>query len=327
MSIERNTILQGDALEVLKTLSSNSVQCCITSPPYYGLRDYGVPGQIGLEDTPDAYISMLVEVFREVRRVLRDDGTLWVNIGDSYAGSWGNYAPGGIKGVQRSRTEEGERWERKAYQDTKFLPPTARAREMGLKPKDLIGIPWLLAFALRADGWYLRQELIWNKPNCMPESVTDRCTKSHETIFMLSKCERYFYDQEAIKEPGQDWGPRDRSNFRNGTIDPLLKHHGFLDGNFAERGRNKRSVWTVSTQSYDGAHFATFPPKLIEPCILAGSRPGDVVLDCFMGAGTVALVASQHHRNWLGIELNPTYIDLAMKRIHTVQPVLWEVPA
>jgi DNA modification methylase len=281
----RNTIIQGEALAVLKTLPDKIVQCCITSPPYYGLRSYLPDGhddkhlEIGLEDTPEAYIARLVEVFHEVRRVLRDDGTLWCNIGDSYAGSWGNYAPGGIKGVQRSRSEEGERWERKAYQDTTFLPPTARVK--GLKPKDLMMIPARLAIALQSDGWYLRSDIIWVKPSAMPESVTDRPTSAHEHIFLLAKNERYFYDAAAIAEPairsgdiGSFGGAKGRNHITP-VHDPNYRNGHEQWGRMIETGatRNKRNVWTVATKPYSESHFAVFPPKLIEPCILAGSSP------------------------------------------------------
>lgn len=255
--IARNRIIQGDALAVLKTLPSNTVNCCVTSPPYYGLRDYGVAGQIGLEDTPEAYIARLVDVFREVRRVLRDDGTLWVNIGDSYAGS----GKGGQSESKRS---------------TNWQPEYVNLGETyGLKPKDLVGIPWMLAFALRADGWYLRQDIIWSKTNPMPESVTDRCTKAHEYIFLLSKSAKYFYDAGAIKEPTvtNDSIIRDRDNTQLNNV-PGRSHMGGLTTNNYEM-RNKRSVWTVTTQPYTGSHFAVFPPELIRPCIKAGCPVGE----------------------------------------------------
>lgn len=255
------------------------VQTCVTSPPYFGLRDYGHDGQIGLEQTPEAYIAAMVEVFRCVCDVLADDGTLWLNIGDSYAGAgYSNHKNTG--GTQR---ENGGK--------QRHLSGT------GCKPKDLIGVPWMLAFALRADGWYLRQDIIWHKPNPMPESVRDRCTKAHEYIFLLSKSEKYFFDSEAIKEPVKT----SSENIR-------------FEGKKYDRA-NKRSVWQVATRPYKGAHFATFPPALIEPCILAGSRPNDVVLDPFMGSGTTAQVAIQHGRQYLGCELNEKYWPLQEKRI------------
>jgi DNA modification methylase len=301
-------IITGDALTMLRTLKDGFIQTCITSPPYFGLRDYGVEGQIGLEISPDEYVARLVEVFREVRRVLREDGTLWLNLGDTYANDtkWG-----GTTGGKHVKELHGDNAAR-------------HRRHTGLKPKDLIGIPWMVAFALRADGWYLRSDIIWNKPNTMPESVEDRPTKSHEYLFLFAKNERYYYDSEAIREPAikgdahagarnYAWQPdKGRLRFSQTESDRAI-------------GRNKRSVWTISTQSYEEAHFATFPPKLIEPCILAGSRPGDIVLDPFIGAGTTALVAIGHGRHYLGVELNPEYVTLAEKRIHHVQQNLWTV--
>jgi DNA modification methylase len=327
-----NIILAGDALTILKTLPDSFVQTCVTSPPYYGLRDYGMPDQIGLEETPEAYIARLVEVFHEVRRVLRDDGTLWVNIGDSYAGSWGNSGNrpeiDGKESTQRSR--ETQVFSREGYVDHRSVPPTAKLSRYGYKPKDLIGIPWLLAFALRADGWYLRSDIIWSKSNCMPESVQDRPTKSHEYLFLLTKSERYYYDADAIREEHQTGMKKLGSTWEERKANGTPSRYGFnsaiqsLDwmGKHPQ-GRNKRSVWSVSTIAYSEAHFAVFPPKLIEPCILAGSRPDDIVLDCFMGAGTTALVALQHGRQYLGVELNPEYVKLAEKRILHVQQNLW----
>jgi DNA modification methylase len=249
-------IIEGDCRDVLRTLPERSVQTCVTSPPYFGLRDYGHGGQIGLEPSPDEFVAALVGVFREVRWVLRDDGTVWLNLGDSYAGGGrGGGTPGSLEGGSATQIASG-------------LGPRPLA---GMKPKDLLGIPWLVAFALRADGWYLRSDIIWSKPNPMPESVTDRPTKAHEYVFLLSKGPRYFYDADAIREPAQDWGTRDRSGpLYDGSVGPQNGHTGLRDLNHAEAGRNKRSVWTVATQPYPGAHFATFPPKLIEPCILAG---------------------------------------------------------
>ena len=305
-------------------------QTCVTSPPYFGLRDYGVDGQIGMEQTPDEYVAAMVEVFRCVRDVLADDGTLWLNIGDSYCST----APGTKNAPQTkgSKTEAGQ-WANQR-------PPTPA----GMKPKDLIGIPWMLAFALRADGWYLRQDIIWHKPNPMPESVRDRCTKAHEYVFLLSKSERYFFDSEAMKEPAKEWHGRAATFDRSGNAvadhiipgqnaalhrpRPSVKRGEFngktnaMPGREAFRAvtptRNRRSVWTVATRPYKGAHFATFPPALIEPCILAGSRPGDIVLDPFMGSGTTAQVALQHGRRYLGCELNPDYAPLSRERIRNL---------
>lgn len=379
-----NHIYTGDSLAVLRTLPSESVQCCITSPPYYGLRDYGVEGQIGLEETPEAYVEKLVQVFREVRRVLRADGTCWVNLGDTYS-----------SGTQKTQVQPSGR----VIAHTAMIkgkPMRAPVIE-GMKPKDLIGIPWMVAFALRADGWYLRSDIIWAKSNAMPESVTDRPTKAHEYMFLLAKSERYYYDADAIREPHTtESNIRDRGKegvwASSALLTPIGK--GMREWNHPQ-GRNKRTVWTIASQPYSEAHFATFPPKLIEPCVLAGTSPracehclapweritehdfipqqdvrdpaklakasikgldksngwGDtprgtvnvitagwrptctcanntgagkcIVLDPFLGAGTVALVALQHGRGYLGIELNPAYVTLAENRIATVQQHLW----
>jgi DNA modification methylase len=281
------------------------VQTCVTSPPYFGLRDYGHDGQIGLEPTPDQFIAKLVDVFREVKRVLKDDGTLWLNIGDSYARTEGT-----DRKVSDSANVGSTRNTLEQIADRKQRAPE------GIKPKDLIGIPWLLAFALRADGWYLRQEIIWRKPNPMPESVTDRCTKSHESIFLLAKSGKYYFDNGAIKEDAKNWGTRDRSEFRGGTTDPLLKQHGLAGKEDEdEPTRNKRSVWTVATTPYKGAHFATFPTALIEPCILAGAPAGGIVLDPFFGSGTTGQVAQALGRRFIGCELNPAYKALQDERL------------
>ena len=299
-----NKIITGNAIEVLKELPDCTADCCITSPPYLGLRDYGVNGQIGLENSVEAYINRLTDIFREVRRVLKSDGTLWLNIGDRYATS--NYE----------------------YDNC--------------KRKDLIGIPWILAFALRDDGWYLRQDIIWEKPNAMPESVKDRCTKSHEYIFLLSKQSKYYFDYETIKEPavgfnnilpaGSKGTLRPNSRLRKGNIRTFRGGGVYTKGqsfnNSAEimresHGnnenitglRNKRSIWTVATQGYKEAHFATFPEKLIELCVLAGSKEGGVVLDPFLGSGTTAVVAKKFNRGFIGIELNPKYAEMAKRRL------------
>lgn len=420
-------IITGDCLESLKRLPDNSVHCCVTSPPYWGLRDYGTAtweggqsdcdhkvrvdpkiesstlgggkntighqqegfknicprcgairkdNQLGLEESPDLYVAKMVEVFREVRRVLREDGTCWLNLGDSYNGS-------GAKSVQinspKQMTSRGATSQRGTSVDY-------------LKPKDLVGIPWLVAFALRADGWYLRQDIIWAKSNPMPESVRDRCTKSHEYIFMLTKSARYFYDAEAVKEPAQNWGTRDRTNMRGGTNDPKLKHYGLAGKrNEPDPKRNKRSVWWITPKPFRGAHFATFPPDLVEPCVRAGTSEkgccvscgtpwkrilekikgtpesfngstftsgktlaaqeplasvgtGErtietrtvgwspnckcpttetkpcVVLDPFCGSGTTGVVALKHGRDFIGLELNPAYAEMADKRISSSLP-------
>jgi DNA modification methylase len=419
-------ILLGDCLERLREIPDGSVQCCVTSPPYWGLRSYGVPptvwppehgeaceghvwgdamprpgtesrngegggscfegredkaainaamtraprkrspsdikdpnskqatsrasawdsdasggqycqrcgawlGCYGLEPTPELYVWHTVLIFREVRRVLREDGTLWLNLGDSYVGGKGQ---SGSKGAehQAKRNESGESLN-KAHQtlggpkDTKPTDSRAMMRQSGLKPKDLVGVPWRVAFALQADGWWLRQDIIWAKPNPMPESVTDRCTKAHEYIFLMSKAASYYYDHEAVKEDAQNWGRRDRSNgkYTSGDVPISGGPHGGLEGKVAETDpkRNKRSVWTVAAQPYRGAHYAVFPPKLITPCILAGCPAGGVVLDPFIGSGTTGMVCVQHGRRYLGIELKPDHVEQAYGRISGAQPPLF----
>lgn len=315
-----NLIEFGDCRDTMRRWASEGVkaQMCVTSPPYFGLRDYGVDGQIGLEQTPDQYVAAMVEVFRCVRDVLADDGTLWLNIGDTYATQGG--AHGGRNDNQRGVGA-------KRTHDNGGGDQQARRAPEGLKPKDLIGIPWMLAFALRADGRYLRQDIIWHKPNPMPESVRDRCTKAHEYIFLLSKSDRYFFDSEAMREPCsedmQRRAAKGHTRGAGGKIDASRQDADTLRGEHAKvidvsKGRNRRSVWSVATRPYKGAHFATFPPALIEPCILAGSRPGDNVLDPFMGSGTTAAVALQHGRRYLGCELNPEYGPLQQERIMAV---------
>lgn len=304
-----NAIEFGDCRETMRRWAADGVraQTCVTSPPYFGLRDYGHPDQIGLEPTPEAYVSTMVEVFRCVRDVLTDDGTLWLNIGDSYARplAKGGSGPGG----------KNRDW----YGDNYGQAGGAGVPD-GLKPKDLIGIPWMLAFALRADGWYLRQDIIWHKQNPMPESVRDRCTKAHEYLFLLSKSKRYHFDSEAMKEPAET-EPRGKSHSfsrKTATTPPpgQPEQHRPERENLPPDGtRNRRSVWTVATKPYSGAHFATFPPDLVVPCILAGSRPGDIVLDPFMGSGTTAAVAVEHGRQYLGCELNPAYAELQQRRL------------
>jgi DNA modification methylase len=278
------SILHGCCIEILKTLEEKSVHSCVTSPPYFGLRDYGVKGQIGLEITPEEYVSKILEVFSEVKRVLRDDGTLWLNLGDSYAQ---NQSAGDrvTKYSPKQKTSKG------TYSSEVKCP-------VGYKVKDLIGIPWMVAFALRSDGWYLRQDIIWHKPNPMPESVTDRCTKSHEYIFLLSKSPKYHFDHEAIKEKG----------VMSKGDSAELEEKGY-------NTRNKRSVWIVNTKPFKEAHFATFPIDLIEPCILASCPENGTVLDPFFGAGTTGIVCIKNKRNYIGIELNQDYIDIAKKRI------------
>jgi DNA modification methylase len=348
-------IIVGDATEGLRSLPDASHQTCVTSPPYFGLRDYGVEGQIGLDDDPGAYLDRLVEVFREVRRVLRDDGTLWLNMGDSYAGSWGSQGRQGEGGALASRSVKQAR--------SIVAHPRTQSRTgstlhlAGIKPKDLMGMPWMLAFALRADGWWLRSSIVWAKPNPMPESIRDRPTSAHELVFLLSKRPRYFYDAEAIKEdalteawPGigpQHAAERDRGEaykpmrVPSGWDTEKGRHHGTVHkhgrrtsapkGSFGGKGpaspdghqsfravvakRNARNVWTIATQPFTGAHFATMPPALVERCIKAGSRVGDLVLDPFGGAGTTGLVAIEQQRGATLIELNPDYADMARRRI------------
>ena len=301
----KDTILFGDARETLSAFIDKA-RMCVTSPPYYGLRNYGdEEKQIGQEETPEEYISNLVEVFREVRDVLTDDGTLWVNIGDSYY----NYRPGKGQALNKQTVSSND-------QD---LPQKCARRGNkldGLKEKDLIGIPWMLAFALRADGWYLRQDIIWHKPNPMPESVRDRCTKAHEYMFLLSKSRNYYYDNEAIKEPAKDWGTRDRSKGKYHNQGSGLQPHSGLTKSYPKK--NKRSVWSISPRPYKGAHFAVFPPELIEPCILAGSKPSDIILDPFMGSGTTAMVAKKLSRSYIGCELHKEYASLQTDRISTI---------
>jgi len=290
-------IIYGDCREKMKELDTESVQMCVTSPPYWGLRDYGHDDQLGLERTPEEYTANMVEVFSHVKRVLKDDGTLWLNLGDSYAGNNSRASEGGRAGYGTKR--EG----------------VFNNLSGNLKAKDLVGIPWRVAFALQADGWYLRQDIIWHKPNPMPESVTDRCTKSHEYVFLMSKSAKYFYDADAIKVKttspphimGNVMAPDKGMGGLNNIDDPsrVIGEDGF---------RNKRSVWTVNTKPYKGSHFAVFPQELIEPCIQAGSRTGDVVLDPFFGSGTTGEVAERFGRDYIGIELNNDYKLLQHKR-------------
>lgn len=312
-------IFQGDCMAGLRLMPDQSVNTCVTSPPYFGLRDYGHAGQIGLEETPDAFVARLVEVFREVRRVLRDDGTLWLNLGDSYASSPRGNKPGDISTSSLTNPKR---------QDAVGRGRVDMSKASGLAHKQLIGIPWRVAFALQADGWYLRQDIIWHKPNPMPESVKDRCTKAHEYIFLLSKSDRYYFDADAIREPhARLWDPLKNGGSLCGTDGrdkAVIGGHGR-----AKRapsapnplGRNRRSVWTVTTKPYAGAHFATFPPDLIEPCVLAGAPPGGVVFDPFMGSGTTAAVAAKHGRLGMGCELNPEYVELIRQRVGAVTVV------
>ena len=306
-NIMRNTILYGDCRDTLKQFDEQA-RTCITSPPYYGLRDYGgEENQIGQENTPEEFIDQLVSVFKEVRNVLTDDGTLWVNLGDSYY----NYRPG-----------KGQSYPKQSVSKTNQDLPTQcnkRGNKLkGLKEKDLIGIPWMFAFAMRSDGWYLRQDIIWHKPNPMPESVKDRCTKSHEYIFLLSKNKKYYYDNEAIKEPvKQDWGTRDRTKGKYHNSGSGLSPHSGLSKSYDRK--NKRDVWSVTNKPFKGSHFAVFPPDLITPCILAGSEKGDIILDPFMGSGTTAMVAKQLGRDYIGCELHEEYGNLIDQRVPVEQ--------
>lgn len=304
-------LLIGDCRNTLKTMRDKSVNCCVTSPPYFGLRDYQVKEQIGLEPTPDEFVAAMVEIFREVKRVLRDDGTLWLNLGDSYA--TGTKAP--RKPTTITGPEVPASWAGRSQPERHGTPD-------GYKTKDMMGIPWRVAFALQADGWYLRQDIIWSKPNPMPESVTDRCTKAHEYIFMLSKSPRYYFDSEAIKEPavsdhksGNGFKRDARMSYQNADGTPRGNDEQWTD---VGGKRNRRSVWTVSTKPFKGAHFATFPPDLIEPCVLSGAPVGGVVLDPFGGAGTTGLVAQRNGRNSVLCELNYEYVGIACERLGDV---------
>jgi DNA modification methylase len=362
-----SVIVCGDVLDCLREMADSSVHCVVTSPPYWGLRDYGVAGQLGMEATPQQYVASMVAVFREVRRVLRKDGTAWVNMGDCYATGAGKVGscPGG--------GEQGEKWagrgahtannSGKASVRLAAMGPMTQPNRMplpGLKPKDLVGIPWRLAFALQEDGWWLRQDIIWSKPNPMPESVTDRCTKAHEYIFLLSKSERYYYDADSIRTAyaeetktlsfeTMEFSRRDKYakpvsgwNMGAGSHDAIehaipKSHNGskFTDGKTAAvrartgkgpradnpLGANKRSVWSVATQAYPEAHFATFPEELVLPCILAGCPTGGTVLDPFSGSGTTGVVALRYHRKYIGIELNPAYADMSERRISEDAPL------
>lgn len=338
-------IVAGDCRETLAAMKPGCVQTCVTSPPYFGLRDYGHEGQIGLEPTPDEFVQALVEVFREVRRVLADDGTVWLNLGDSYNNRLVTRPSSHQGGLGHSNDSIERTWAQQTEHGLSRLSLTSG----GLKEKDLIGIPWMVAFALRADGWYLRSDIIWAKPACLPEAVKDRPTRAHEYLFLLSKSARYFYDIDAIRGEYRDWstgGPGTgiadtaerygAGNGGNGGLSKLAERYKEARGEDGReltatgkrhtyvhpKGPNKRTVWTVPLQPFPGAHFATFPPKLIEPCILAGSREGDSVLDPFAGAGTTGMVALRHGRSFVGCELNPEYVDLARNRIIADSPLL-----
>jgi len=297
--METNKIYHGEAKEVLSQFPDKSINTCVTSPPYWGLRDYGVEGQLGLEPTPEEYVERLVNIFAEVKRILKDDGTLWLNLGDSYAGSGKGPAGNINKDYHHLEDKIGG-----------IVPD-------GLKQKDLVGIPWRVAFALQKDGWYLRNDIIWHKSSAMPESVKDRCTTSHEHIFLLAKSKQYYYDNEAIKEPAKsEPQPRERPNGVSVEEQGKREGEGDITANCGvDEKRNKRDVWKVNTKSFPEAHFAVYPPELIRPCIKAGCPEDGVVLDPFIGAGTTALVALRENKNFVGIELNQEYIDIAYKRI------------
>ena len=313
-------ILVGDVRSRLQEIEANSVQTVITSPPYWGLRDYGNDGQLGLESTPQEFVKNLCQVFDEVWRVMKQDGTLWLNLGDSYASSRDSKAvPDSLRSGNETSVAKA------ANRNPENL------RNAGLKHKDLVGIPWRVAFALQERGWYLRQDIIWAKPNVMPESVRDRCTKSHEYLFLLTKQPRYYYDHIAIKEPvaavslqrAKSGWKTDRPSAKLGKEGIDVEEMGIRFVN--PEGRNKRDVWFIPTGSFKGAHFAVMPEKLVEPCILAASKEGDTVLDPFTGSGTVAVVALRHRRNFVGVELNPEYAAIAEKRITESSPLFNEV--
>ena len=312
------SIIPGDCIEGMKSIPDGSVQCCVTSPPYWGLRDYGHEGQLGLEQTPQSYVDNMVAVFREVRRILREDGTCWLNLGDSYAASAKGQSGKTNSTLNAKRDTNGD-----LAVDRKSQPWMDEARRFDLlkcniKPKDLVGIPWRVAFALQADGWWLRQDIIWHKPNPMPESVTDRCTKAHEYVFLLTKSARYYYDADAIKEqavaPDSVHVHKQGNKMSNVSNNPLYatKPQRTMGGYDT---RNKRSVWSITTKPYSGAHFAVMPEALVEPCIMAGSKDGDTIFDPFTGSGTVGAVALRLGRKFIGTELNPDYIKIAHNRI------------
>lgn len=346
------TILVGDVRTRLRQLADNSIHCIVTSPPYWGLRDYGVDGQIGLEASPAEFIATMVDVFEELRRVLRPDGTCWVNMGDSYAGNRGTTNGPAIGPKHRSASGDAQRQMIASRRRDDTPIPRSDIRVPGLKPKDLVMMPHRLAIALQDAGWWVRQDIVWHKPNPMPESVRDRCTKAHEYIFLLTKSDSYYYDQDAIAEPvspntharlSQDVQNQIGNARANGGADPErpmkaggrklatagsgIKSNSSFDAALAmpvDR-RNKRSVWTITTQPFSEAHFATFPPELPETCIKAGCPPGGTVLDPFFGAGTTGLVADRLQRNCIGIELNPAYAEIARRRIQAESTLFAEI--
>lgn len=296
-----DSIWNVDCIKGLRKLPTDYVQCCVTSPPYFRLRDYGMDEQLGMEETPEQYVANLVSVFSEVRRVLKPDGTLWLNLGDSY---WGSGKVGKKPQRQFGRLVE-----------KSCLGKPTTGKHSGLKAKDLIGIPWLVAFALRAAGWWLRQDIIWYKPAPMPESITDRCTKAHEYIFLLSKNKKYYFDHKAIQTSTKGKTEHDRTSRVSKKRFPRETINGIRKAGGPYLMANRRSVWPINTKPFSGAHFATFPPELPELCVKAGSKPGDIVLDPFMGAGTTALAARNLGRHYIGLELNPEYIKIAQERL------------
>lgn len=305
--LQQNKIYKRNCLKGLKMLPNSCIQTCVTSPPYWQMRDYGVKGQLGLEDTPELYVEALVEVFDEVRRVLKPDGTLWLNLGDCY---WGSGKAGKNPDYQRKHKVFGKATDH----ITKYGKPV-QGKCPGIKPKDLIGLPWMMALALRRQGWWLRQDIIWHKPNPMPESIKDRCTKAHEYIFLLSKSRKYYFDYKAIQTPAKGLTLHDRTARVSRKRYPHGKINGIRKGGGPYEMANRRSVWSITTRPFLDAHFATFPPELSELCIKAGSKAGDTVLDPFMGAGTTALVAKALLRNYIGFELNGEYIKMARERL------------
>lgn len=307
---ETGKVYQADCLQAMRELPDSCIQCCITSPPYWGLRDYGVVGQLGLEKTPEEHIEKIIEIFHEVKRVLRKDGTLWLNLGDCYIPQSSHAG-----GTQYDGLNKKENWQPRS-------DALKKKKSFG-KPKDLMGMPWRIAFALQADGWWLRSDIIWHKPNCMPESVKDRPTRAHEFIFLMTKSAKYYYDHVAIKENMNTYDDvlRDRQPGKLNSVPGRRKMEGLIRNDYNKR--NKRDVWTVASKPYKGAHFATFPEDLIVPCVLAGCPAGGIIMDPFMGVGTTGIAAVRNGRDFIGFELNGEYCAVANKRIFTTQRPLF----